>query len=149
VQVSRPRKSSEERNAEARASLKPLAEGERPTAVTIASIVAFVLAAGNLVFLLSGWHLRGQKTSPGGALFFVVLMVAMGVGLWQSRYWAVLGFQALLGITLAVALISLLFVGTVAGVLVCLVTLGLAGPLFWKLVRAMARIQMPERPGAR
>jgi hypothetical protein len=47
------------------------------------------------------------------------------------------------------AALSLLFVGTFAGVLVCLGTIGRAGWLFWKLIRAMARIQMPERPSAR
>ena len=30
----------------------------------------------------------------------------------------------------------------------CVVVLGLSGWLFWKLIRAMARLQMPERPGA-
>jgi hypothetical protein len=28
------------------------------------------------------------------------------------------------------------------------VLIGLLGWLFWKLIRALARIQMPERPGA-
>jgi hypothetical protein len=34
-------------------------------------------------------------------------------------------------------------------VLVCLGTIAGAGWLFWKLIRTMARIQMPERPSAR
>jgi hypothetical protein len=144
-----PRPTSEERNAAVRAKLAPLAEGERPGAVTVAAIVALLLAAGNVAFLVAGVELRGQKTSPGGALLFVALMLAAAYGLWRVRYWAVLGFEALLGISLATAALSLLFVGTFAGVLVCLGTIGGAGWLFWKLIRAMARIQMPERPSAR
>ena len=47
--VRSPRPTSEERNAAVRAELEPLAEGERPTAVTVAAIVAFLLAAANLI----------------------------------------------------------------------------------------------------
>jgi hypothetical protein len=146
--VRRRRPTSEQRDSAVRAELEPLAPGERPPAVTVAAIVALVLAAGNVVFLVAGIELRGQKTSPGGALLFVALMLAAAAGLWRARYWAVLGFEALLGLTLATAAISLLFVGTLAGVLICVATLGGAGWLFWKLIRAMARIQMPERPSA-
>jgi divalent metal cation (Fe/Co/Zn/Cd) transporter len=31
---------------------------------------------------------------------------------------------------------------------IALVVIAAAGTLFWKLVKSMARIQMPERPGA-
>jgi hypothetical protein len=34
------------------------------------------------------------------------------------------------------------------GALLSLAVIAVAGPLFWFLIRAMARIQMPERPGA-
>ncbi len=41
--------------------------------------------------------------------------------MWQLRYWAVLGFEALLGITIVTALLSLLLAANVQGALVALV----------------------------
>ena len=146
--TARPRPTSDERAAELRARLEPLAPGERPGAVTVAAVIALLLAAGNIVFLIAGVELRGQETSPGGAILFAAIMLAAAAGLWRVRYWAVLGFQAILGLALIFAAVSLAFVNNVAGVLICLGILAGAGWLFWKLVRAMARIQMPERPGA-
>ena len=40
---------SEARNAEVRAQLEPLEQGERPTAVTVGAAIATVLAVGNVV----------------------------------------------------------------------------------------------------
>jgi hypothetical protein len=65
--------------------------------------------------------------------------------MWHHRYWAVLGFEALLGITVAIAALSLLVASNLAAVALCVVTIGLGGWLFWKLVRVMARLQAPER----
>jgi hypothetical protein len=144
----RPRKSSEERAAELRARLEPLAPGERPAAVTVAAVIALLLAAGNIAFLVADVELRGQETSPGGAILFAGIMLTAAVGLWRARYWAVLGFQAILALALLFAAVSLAFVGNLTGVLICIGILAGAGWLFWKLVRALARIEMPERPGA-
>jgi hypothetical protein len=146
--IARARPSSEERNAQRRAQLEPLGQGERPTAVTVAAVIALLLAAGNIAFLIAGVELRGQETSPGGALLFAGIMLAAAAGLWRARYWAVLGFQAILALALLFAAVSLAFVSNVTGALICLGILAGAGWLFWKLVGAMARIQMPERPGA-
>ena len=65
--------------------------------------------------------------------------------MWKARYWAVLGFQALLAITALVGFLSLLVASNVLAVLLSLVVLAGSGVLFYKLIRAMARIQMPER----
>jgi hypothetical protein len=65
--------------------------------------------------------------------------------MWHRRYWAVLGFEALLGITVAIAALSLLVASNLAAVALCVVIIGLGGWLFWKLVRVMARLQAPER----
>jgi hypothetical protein len=145
----RSRPSSEERNAAVRADLEPLAPGERPGAVTVAAIAALLIALGNVGLLLAGVELRGQKTSSGGAILFAVLMLGAAYGLWRARYWAVLGFEALLGLALVYAVASLVFASNLVGVAICVAILAGAGWLFWKLIRAMARIQMPERPGAR
>jgi hypothetical protein len=142
----RPRPSrSEQRNAEARARLEPLAPGERPTAVTVAAGLAIVLAIGNLVFLAAGVKVGGKHPAAGGVVVFSALMVAAAVGMWQARYWAVLGFEALLGISILIAALSLTVASNWEAVALCLATIAICGPLFYKLVRAMARIQMPHR----
>jgi hypothetical protein len=65
--------------------------------------------------------------------------------MWMLRYWAVLGFQVLLGITVIYAGLSLLFPSNWYAVVLALGMLASAGTLFWFLIRAMARIQMPKR----
>jgi len=137
---------SEQRNAEARAQLEPLAPGERPVSVTVAAILAAVLAAANLIAYAAGAEVNGKETGIGGVLIFVAIMLGAAWGMWRGRYWAVLGFQALLGITLIVVALALVVASNVRAVILCLTILSLGGWLFWKLVRAMARIQMPERP---
>ena len=66
-------------------------------------------------------------------------------GCGARSYWAVLGFEVLLGVLLVFAALSLMLASNVRGALLALAVIVLAGPLFWFLIRAMARIQMPER----
>ena len=116
---------SRERDAEVRAQLDPLGPGERPTAVTVAAIVAAVLAVANVVAAVAG-----ADVGSSAASFTVVstgLLVAAAGGMWFARYWAVLGFQVILAFQILILAIAL------------------GGWLFCKLVKAMARIQMPER----
>jgi hypothetical protein len=141
---SRERRSSEERNAEIRAQLAPLAPGERPGAVTAGAIVAVALAVLVLVGYLSGARLGGEGTLAG-ALVLAGILLAAGWGMWNVRYWAVLGFEALLAFQVLVAALSLLVASNVWAAVVCLAVIVFGGWLFWKLIRAMARIQMPER----
>jgi hypothetical protein len=140
----RRRRSSEERNAEARAQLEPLAEGERPGAVTAGAIVAAVLAALVVVGYASGARIGDEGSLPSALLLAGILLVAAW-GMWNARYWAVLGFEALLAFQLIVATLSLLVASNVWAAVLCLAVIGFGGWLFWKLIRAMARIQMPER----
>lgn len=141
-----PPSRSELRNAEARAALSPLDAGERPGAVTAAAVVAVALAVANIVLYAAGVTIRGRHTALGGAIIFCLLMLVTAVGMWRARYWAVLGFEALLGVSLVFAGLSLTVANSVKGLIICLVILGPGGFLFWKLIRSMARIQMPERP---
>lgn len=138
---------SEARDAAARAQLVPLAPGERPRAVTIAAVVAVVLAALVVIGYASGARVGGEGSLFGALLLMGILLVAAW-GMWTVRYWAVLGFEALLGFQIAIAALSLLVASNWWAALLCVVVIGLAGWLFWKLIRAMARIQMPERPSA-
>jgi hypothetical protein len=133
---------------EARARLKPLAPGERPTAVTVGAIVAAILALANIVALAVGYDPDELNKSLATALGAVILVV-VAVGMWRARYWAVLGMQTLLALTLVGAALAGVRASNVAAVVIVLAILAGAGTLFWFLVKAMARIQMPERPGAK
>src|SRR3954451_1125462 len=105
VRVSR----TELKNAEARAKLVPLREGERPRAVTVAAIVVAGLTVANLVAAVTGNGLSGKHLGPG--IVYTLLLGSMAVGLWQARYWAVLGLQALLAITMIYTAFALLVAG--------------------------------------
>jgi len=135
---------SRERDDAVRAALVPLAPGERPLAVTISAVAAAVFAAVNLALLAFGWEVDGDQPVLG-TLIFSGVMLAAAIGMWKLRYWAVLGFEVLLGVTVLSAFLALLRAENLAAVALCLAIIALAGPLFWKLIRAMARIQMPRR----
>jgi hypothetical protein len=136
---------ADERNAEVRAQLEPLKPGERPPALVAAAILAAVLGTANLVALLAGVEVEGDQPSAIGVLVFCAVMYVAAVGLWFARYWAVLGFEALLGIIVVFFSLFLLRASNVLAVVVCLVVIGVAGSLFWKLIRVMGRIQAPQR----
>jgi hypothetical protein len=141
----KPPSRSEQKNAEARARLVPLAPGERPGAVTVAAVVAAIVALANPIAYAAGLQIRGQQPAIGGILVLSLIMGACALGLWFARYWAVLGFEAFLGLTIVYAAVSLMVAATIKAAVLCVAIIGLGGLLFWKLVRAMARIQMPER----
>jgi hypothetical protein len=136
---------AEARNAKVRAQLDPLGPGERPAALVVAAVLAAVLAVANLGAYAAGLDVDGKRPGPVGVLLFAGLMLLAAVGMWQRRYWAVLGFEALLAITIAIAALSLLVASNLAAVALCLAILGAGGWLFWKLVRVMGRIQAPRR----
>ena len=136
---------SEAKNAAARAALVPLREGERPTAVTVAAIVAFLLAAANLAAYAAGLKVDGQRPALATVAFQAVLMLTAAWGMWHARYWAVLGMEAILAILIVILAVLLLKASTVMTGVILLAVIVPAGALFWKLVKAMARLQMPER----
>jgi hypothetical protein len=141
----RPPTRSELKDAEARAKLVPLGPGERPSAVTIAAIVSACLAVANVVLALAGFDVRGDQPPLGGVLFFTGILLVMTWGLWRARYWAVLGMQAMLGLTMLLFALALPFAANLRAVVLAVGVLIPSGALFWFLVKAMARIQMPER----
>ena len=140
------RLSSAERDERARAALEPLAAGERPWPVRIAAGVAAAVGGANLVLYAAGVEIQGKRPSAIGTLAFCAVMLSAAWGMWRMRYWAVLGFQALLAIVILVFSLFLLRASNVEAVAVCVVIIGGGGWLFFKLIRAMARMQMPERP---
>jgi hypothetical protein len=130
-----------------RAQLEPLEEGERPLAVTIGAFVTIGLVLANVIMYASGLEVRGDRPAFVGFLAFSALMVTMAWGLWRAKYWAVLGLEALLGLLIVIVGLVGLLSSSLTDVLICLAILIPAGALFWFLIRAMARIQMPQRPG--
>jgi hypothetical protein len=141
----KPPSRSERRNAEARAALVPLEEGERPVAVTVAAVLAGGLVIANIALAVGGYEIQGKKPAVAGVFVFTALLLAMAIGLWRGRYWAVLGMEALLAITMLLFSLALPFASNLRAVVVSIVVLIPAGVLFWFLIRAMARIQMPDR----
>jgi hypothetical protein len=140
---------SEAKNAAVRAQLEPLEQGERPVAVTVGAAVATVLAVGNIVLYIAGVKVSGQKPTVQGIAGPTLIMAVCGYGMWRAKYWAVLGMEALLGLVIIIFALLLATAENLKAVLISVAVIGASGWLFWKLVRAMARIQMPKRPEPR
>ena len=137
---------AEERNEAAREALVPLGEGERPTVVTVGAILAGLVALSIVVGYLIGVKVDGEKPKLPQVLAPALIMGVMSWGMWHARYWAVLGFQLILVIVLFSAFFGLLVsASTVAQFAGTGALLAGAGVLFYFMVKAMARIQMPTR----
>lgn len=137
---------AEQRNQEAREALEPLADGERPTVVTIGAVVAALIALSIVAGYLGGVHVNGEKPKLPQVLAPAMIMGIMAWGMWHARYWAVLGFQLILVFLIFSAFFGLVVgassVGQIAATLGLLIV---AGTFFYFMVKAMARIQMPTR----
>lgn len=137
---------AEERNRAARAALEPLAEGERPTVVTVGAVLSALVAVSIVVAFAAGVKVNGRTPQPAQVIAPAAIMGMMAWGMWHARYWAVLGFQLALVIVLFSAFFGLLVgAATVFQALASLLALAVAGGLFYFMVKAMARIQMPTR----
>jgi len=142
---------SEERNAEARAKLEPLDPGERPGAVTVGAIVSGILAViitVSAILAIAGVDAGDREIKPFPLILFSAVLWAMAIGMWRARYWAVLGFQTLLLLVLLASAFGLVVVNTVLQAVGTTLLLAGSGVLFYFMIRAMARIQMPKGPGA-
>lgn len=137
---------AEERNREAREALEPLAEGERPLVVTMGAVVSALVAASIVAGYVTGAEVSGEKPRFVQVLAPALLMAIMAWGMWRARYWAVLGFQLILVLLIFSAVFGLAVqAATVAQFAATLGLLAVAGTLFFFMVKAMARIQMPTR----
>jgi len=137
---------AEQRNQEAREALEPLAEGERPTVVTLGAIVAALIVLSIAIGYAAGVEVNGEKPKLAQVVAPAVIMGMMAWGMWRARYWAVLGFQLVLVIVLFSAFFGLVVgASSVGQILGTLALLAVAGTFFYFMVKAMARIQMPNR----
>lgn len=141
------RPSSEERNAAVRADLTPLQPGERPLPLKIAAAISVLFAIGNVAFYAAGIEVQGDPPALSGVLIFAGMMLVAAWGMWTHRYWAVLGFQALLAISVVVAALSLMVASNIAAVVLCVTILAGGGWLFWSLVRVLGRMKVPKLHG--
>ena len=136
----------EERNVEERQKLEPLEEAERPTVVTIAAVISAVVAVASIVGYALWDVLRDDPRPPAlSVVSFVIVIGAMAIGLWRARYWAVLGFQATLVLVMLATTLGTIGALTVGLAIGNFLLLAAAGALFYFMIKAMARIQMPER----
>jgi hypothetical protein len=147
--TTRPASRSEARNAAVRATLTPLEPHERPWSLKIAVLIAVLIGAGDLVTVLvaGSFKIGGAHAGAGGVILFSALMLVCAVGMWQKRYWAVLGFQAILAFVILFFSLLGLRAANLLAVVASVVVVGGAGWLFYKLVRVLSRIQMPQYPG--
>jgi len=141
----KPPSRSELKNAEARAKLVPLREGERPGAVTAAALVTALLVVMNIAAAIFGYDAPGGGDNRAPLVVYALLLGVMTWGLWHAKYWAVLGLEALLAITMLIAGLSAPLASDVISAVLAVAIFVAAGVLFWFLVKAMARIQMPDR----
>ena len=139
------RSRTELKDEQARAALQPLAESERPAALLVAVGVAALVAIGVAVGALTIHNLRSHGGSAPGGIFIALVLAALAVGMYRRRYWAVLGFEALLAFQILVTSLALVIATMILAAVLCLLSIGLGGWLFWKLVRVMGRMQAGER----
>jgi hypothetical protein len=149
AQTPRPRRTSEERNAAVRATLTPLEPGERPWSLKIAVLIAVLIGGGDLVAVIIDGQFKvgGAHAGAGGVILFSALMLVCAVGMWRLRYWAVLGFQAILAFVILFFCLLGLRAANLLAVVASVIVVGGGGWLFYKLVRVLSRIQMPKYPG--
>jgi hypothetical protein len=137
---------AEVRNQAAREALVPLAPGERPAVVTVSAILAGLVAASILITWAAGVKVNGSHPSLTAALGPALITGVLAWGMWRAAYWAVVCFQAVLVFLIFAAVYALLVEATsVTGFAVTVGLLTVSGTLFWLMVKAMARIQMPHR----
>ena len=122
-------------------TLQPLGPDERPTPLLVAVAVALALALGILVSVATVHDLSRHGGSLPGGVFLVAVLLGLAWGMYGRRYWAVLGFEALLAFQIIVTSLALVVAETWLAAGLCVLSIGLAGWLFWKLVRVMGRIQ--------
>jgi hypothetical protein len=136
---------AEARNQAAREALDPLEEGERPLVVTLGAGVSALICVSTLAAYAAGAEVDGERPNVAQVLAPALLMGVMAWGMWRARYWAVLGFQVVLLFLIIAATLGLVQATSPAQVVGTVAVIGIAGTFFYFMVKALARIQMPDR----
>lgn len=132
-----------------RAALEPLGEHERPAALLVAVAACALLAIGVIVGAVTVHDLSRRGGSLPAGLFLAAVLAGLAQGMYRHRYWAVLGFEALLAFQIIVTSLALIVASTIKAAAICTVAIGLGSWLFWKLVRIMGRLQAGARADLR
>jgi hypothetical protein len=127
---------------------RPLGPHERPAPLRVAIAVALVLALGVLLSVITVHDLARHGGSLPGGLFLTGVLLLLAWGMHERRHWAVLGFEALLAFQIIVTSLALIVAETLIAAGLCVLSIGLAGWLFWKLVRVMGRMQARDLASA-
>ena len=136
---------TEAKNEAAREALEPLEPEERPTVVTVGAVISALVAISIVIGFVGGVEVNGEQPNAVQAFAPAILFGVMAWGMWRARYWAVLGFQTVLMLVLLSATLLLVGASRWEQAVVNVVMIAGCGTLFWFNVKAMARIQMPER----
>ena len=97
--------------------------------------------------LATGAQVNGDDVNIAQWAGLAAIFTWMSWGMWNARYWAVLGFQMLLVLLILACVLGLVVAGTLLQMVSTLILAIGLGLLFYFMVKAMARIQMPDRPG--
>lgn len=140
----------EAKNQAVRETLTPLKSGERPGAVTVGAIlttaVALLLWVSCGITVFGDAEVNGQPVNLTQLAFLTVVVTMMAWGMWRARYWAVLGFQMSLALLIIAGVLGLVLATSLVRIIGTVLLVAALSTLFWFMVKAMARIQMPERP---
>lgn len=144
---------AEIKNQQVRESLDPLEPGERPTVVTVgavfAMVVSLILWGSTIIALVTDAEVDGEQVNVFQWAGLAGVFTLMAWGMWKARYWAVLGFQMLLVLLILACVLGLVVAQSLLQIVSTLMLLIGLSLLFFFMVKAMARLQMPERPGQR
>ncbi|MBE2316819.1 hypothetical protein DVA67_012620 [Solirubrobacter sp. CPCC 204708] len=121
-----------------RAQLTPLGPDERPLGLILAIVVVLVICGANAILAATEDHFAY-------AAAFVVGGLALAAGLWQRIYAVVVLVEALLALAIVFAALSLLLAGSLLAAAAALLVIAVSGPVFWLLIRVMARLQVPKQ----
>ena len=112
---------------------------------TVGAVISALVAVSILIGYATGVEVNDEQPNIVQALAPAILFAVMAWGMWRARYWAVLGFQTVLVLILLSATLLLVGASSAAQAVVNVVLIVGCGTLFYFNVKAMARIQMPER----
>lgn len=121
-----------------RAQLTPLGPDERPLGLLLAIAVVVVICGANAVLAVVDEHYPYAAAFAIGGTF-------LAAGLWQRIYGVVVLVEALLALAIVFAVLALLFAGSLLAAAASIGVVVVSGPVFWLLIRVMARLQVPQQ----
>jgi hypothetical protein len=120
-----------------RAQLTPLGPDERPLGLVLAVVVVVLICGANAIIAATDDH-------TAYAALFALGGAGLAAGLWARIYPVVLLVEALLALAIIFAILALMLATTLLAVLACIAVVLISAPVFWLLIRVMARMQVPR-----